>query len=591
MISFHKKKVRGSGSWLLQDEARSSPTAAPPPNAPRDAIPSVPRTTTASPRWRAPFLAPHGSPRRLVILLTFLYTFLDGAFYSVWGAQLLPLLLLKLAGETTVGHSAAIAGIAQLLSAAVAGCVADAYPRHYVIRVAAVMGLAALGLYLAALQHQQVRWFLIAQALWGAYVGLSSTSTEALFADSIHTGERTAIYNLKWMVQTLCYVVGYVTALCMLLRLGNDWELASIRCVMTVGYSLHPVAMFVLLGLHDDGTRRSSAGTAYVEVTTVEGTADAASDGEVDGTSGIDPPQEQYHALEGPPRVLATVPRPQSDRSTGGALTSSPASVASALSVTVHPLSLTPVEPVAGTQTAGAAPPHPEHPPESVEAENGEVLALRPLTTSSSRSFWCVSYHAIPFLVAFVDFLMALGSGMTLVYVPLFFVQEHQMTPVWLYLTYLTSTCLTAVVSYGAHSLVERVGMGRLPVVILVRAVGSFCLLIMGLAQGPVNTLHVLIPIFILRNACMNAVMGMTRSVIMDVVDSQHRAKWSACESLSSFTWAGSAAVGGYLVNRWGYQVNFCVTAVFHLAAGFVLIPAAIAVQPTERQYPASPLR
>lgn len=52
---------------------------------------------------------------------------------------------------------------------------------------------------------------------------------------------------------------------------------------------------------------------------------------------------------------------------------------------------------------------------------------------------------------------------------------------------------------------------------------------------------------FVARNSTMNAVMGITRSVIMDSVKKENRAKWSAFESFSSFTWAGSAMVGGYI--------------------------------------------
>lgn len=49
----------------------------------------------------------------------------------------------------------------------------------------------------------------------------------------------------------------------------------------------------------------------------------------------------------------------------------------------------------------------------------------------------------------------------------------------------------------------------------------------------------------------------------MDNVPSEERAKWSALESINIFGWCGTAAVGGYLVER--FQGN--VLPVFYISA------------------------
>ena len=63
----------------------------------------------------------------------------------------------------------------------------------------------------------------------------------------------------------------------------------------------------------------------------------------------------------------------------------------------------------------------------------------------------------------------------------------------------------------------------------------------------------------------------------MDYSSKESRAKWSAVESFSNFTWAGSAVVGGLIADAHGYHATFLVTTLLHYVATAVIIPAAIA--------------
>ena len=42
---------------------------------------------------------------------------------------------------------------------------------------------------------------------------------------------------------------------------------------------------------------------------------------------------------------------------------------------------------------------------------------------------------------------------------------------------------------------------------------------------------------------------------------SRHRAKWASLESLNTSTWSGSAVIGGFLADRFGYRHVFLITA------------------------------
>ena len=59
----------------------------------------------------------------------------------------------------------------------------------------------------------------------------------------------------------------------------------------------------------------------------------------------------------------------------------------------------------------------------------------------------------------------------------------------------------------------------------------------------------------------------------MDVVDKRTRGRWSALENLTSATWTGSAALGGLLLERFGFQQLYLVTALIYVASLVLLLP------------------
>lgn len=200
------------------------------------------------------------------------------------------------------------------------------------------------------------------------------------------------------------------------------------------------------------------------------------------------------------------------------------------------------------------------------------------------RKFLCIRWYHVPYWIVLGDFVQALGSGMTVRYFQLFFVNEYGMSPVVLMCVNIIVCFLTALCAVVNQRLAKR--LGRLPTSMLTRACGVACLWYMSLAtSGPASGIWPVVVTYILRCALMNSLLGMTRSVIMDYIRKEHRAKWSAMESVSSFTWCGSAVIGGYLVDAHGYRFSFVITAVLHSVATLALLPAALVVRdPEERE-------
>jgi predicted MFS family arabinose efflux permease len=53
----------------------------------------------------------------------------------------------------------------------------------------------------------------------------------------------------------------------------------------------------------------------------------------------------------------------------------------------------------------------------------------------------------------------------------------------------------------------------------------------------------------------------------MDFVPKETRARWKSLESISAFGWCGSAALGGVLADKYGYNFTFLITAMVQGAA------------------------
>lgn len=419
----------------------------------------------------------------------FAYNFLDGAAFSVWQAQVLQVLVYQLSGNTAVGWISGVAGGTQVVAALVAGYAADVLERHVVCRAAALCGLLGVITSLYAVHALDVPLFFISGGIWGVYMGLANSSSEALFADSIRSGQRAKIYNLKWIVQILCWCVGYVVCLAMFLKLGDTWDTGTMQTVLYSGLALHPAALLVLSTLSDKNSLKNDVSVADQ--------AKAESEAKVEEPT-VQDEMKRLSTLDG-----------------SGAVESS---------------------------------------------------------SCLSRIF---DWNSVPYFVCSGDFVMALGSGMTLRFIPLFFVNDYNVGPSLLMGVFIIISVVTSLCAVVVRFLADRY-LGRLPSILAIRILGTSLLMYMAVVpqDTPAARLAVMLVVFIVRNSCMNCTLGMSRSVIMDCVNKNSRAKWAAVESFSNFTWAGSATLGGYLADAHGYKYTFLITAVLHFFGCSLLIPA-----------------
>lgn len=169
--------------------------------------------------------------------------------------------------------------------------------------------------------------------------------------------------------------------------------------------------------------------------------------------------------------------------------------------------------------------------------------------------------------IEFASFVTAIGAGMTVKFFPLFFKVDYHFSPISLcILSALYPLCVSVMVQ-ACQRIAKH--LGRLQAACLFHAIGTLCLWAMVYCRP----LYLVLPLYILRGSIMNAKGPITRAIIMDLVSTDMRGRWNSIQSISSFTWAGSAALGGYIADSSGdYRFTFAVTAAIYSISGLMFI-------------------
>jgi MFS family permease len=191
--------------------------------------------------------------------------------------------------------------------------------------------------------------------------------------------------------------------------------------------------------------------------------------------------------------------------------------------------------------------------------------------TTGRRLCTCIpDSRIVPVYIAMADVASGLGSGMSIRYFPVFFLDSLHLNPVAVQVLYTLGPLGQASLMHVGQMLAKR--LGRCKTAVAYKWTGVACMLAMIASYVSHMPVWFVCFLYLVRTSFMNATSALTKSVLMDYVPKRERGKWSALESVNMFSWSGSAAVGGLLVGYKGILFNFCVTAAIQLIATFPLI-------------------
>lgn len=209
------------------------------------------------------------------------------------------------------------------------------------------------------------------------------------------------------------------------------------------------------------------------------------------------------------------------------------------------------------------------------DASTEAQVPTRPQTVSHDAGASPVGVASIPrwkrwfaaLLLEIGGLLTAVGSGMTFKFWPLFFKGDYGFSP--------AAVCAVQCIIWAAIAMAAQLSPqvaqccgSRTRSTVLTHYVGTALLFIISFG-GPAIFI---LPLVVLRNAVMNSNVPIVQSMIMDLVPSEHRGKWSGIASLRRLTWSGSAFLGGWLSDSHNYRFAFFITACFHSLSGIFVI-------------------
>lgn len=186
-----------------------------------------------------------------------------------------------------------------------------------------------------------------------------------------------------------------------------------------------------------------------------------------------------------------------------------------------------------------------------------------------------IPFMRYPIFVAASDTVIVMGSGMTTQYFTLFMMTLYDVDPTQMALLNVSNACLISILAIVVGMCGRR--HGRIRAILPPKMCGALILLWMALARGTTYAPKWLMCIaFVLRTATMNCSSGLTRALIMDLVAEHLRGRWNAIESIQSAGWSGTALLGGYLADRFGYGTAFIFTFFFHMTGICIFLPLAV---------------
>ncbi|CAM9678952.1 unnamed protein product, partial [Ectocarpus fasciculatus] len=445
------------------------------------------------------------------------FSFISRVANAVWNELPLTLLVhMTTSSDLRVGLVAGVAGICQLLGAPLAAYVADKNSRSWVLRAAGVVTIVAIAVTVFSVYLDYYTVLLSAMALWGFSNAASNPTADAVIADTVAAGERSAVYTLRSQLMQLGAGVGPAVALVMFAVLGDEWKMSELRYIIYTGLAVQLVPAYILLTFPLLASPQAVGEYAAVR-------------------------SDDLHDEEQSLGITSNIRREDESIENSNICINNDARIRNAEGVPDVKLV---------TQSGRNI---------DLEMSHHHQQALSSGIVDS-REF------IVPLVIVVTDVFSMLASGMSVKFFGVFFKENMHMAPATVTLMYMVPPIATSISLKVTQRLSKYTG--RLPAAVGVKMLGIVCFILMIILYKKSDNKWIIGGLFILRTALMNSPKPLMKSVIMDLVPASERARWNSVESINAASWAGSAMLGGYIIDKYGIIVNFTITVLVQIFVG-----------------------
>lgn len=453
---------------------------------------------------------------------------------SLWANSILSVFVYQVASGTShqeeaVGIVTSIRGISQLLSGVLTGIALDGYCRRVTaLKLASVFGvIAGISICVSSLE-QDYSSFSIAIIAWGLFCGMADTTVGTMLVDITNSGQhRTKIFTKRKVCEAYGTTIGPSISCAMFIFLGDDWSAENCAFIIAFGQCFLLPALFVLCSF-DEHNRYDQIPATDIHSNRIES----------------DPNRDKYNLHK--PVSSPNVADQHEDK---------------------HKLldkecMNNDAKDVVWT---------------SISADdNDDHFEIKSEVENPNNIFYCLpKARSVAGLVAFSDCMLSLALGLSISYFPVLFSVVLQLPPALVQCLYIIHPICQTRLSPLAQRLSET--YGRCQVASAFRLTGIvFMFSIIG-AYYYVKSSWLISVLFIIRSSFMNSTRPLTKSVLMDAVPREERGRWTALETINTFTWSGSALVGGFIIHRGsslanGIMLNFFISGMLQLLSIIPLI-------------------
>lgn len=168
----------------------------------------------------------------------------------------------------------------------------------------------------------------------------------------------------------------------------------------------------------------------------------------------------------------------------------------------------------------------------------------------------------------------SVAAGMTVKFFPVFFSQKSNVDPATFQIVFAGLSLLTLVGVIIARWLAIKVG--RFQVILPAYILGIASTIALGLVEKLWNHPVLTLTLFVVRCTSVWSVSALLGSIMADYTPKAERARWKALSSVTAAGWSGSAMIGGWLIDRYGFAVTFVITGALQatmIPLWLVLVP------------------
>ena len=428
-----------------------------------------------------------------------------------------------------VGIIKGIQGISQLVFSFPGGFFADRMRRDTILQFSGGIGILGAAITFLSVEMTSITGLYVAFGIWGAFAAFQSPAMEALFADSIPPGKRSFPFMIKYNISNFAQMLGPALSIVLFVVNGDKWQLPELKPVLEFGCGLAIIGSLMLFQFNDDRAKDFMLDKNNDE-------------NEKESLLSKMVPLSPLHTpkLVGSCNEIDVVYDYLDEDNITVDVTSPP-------TVTENTTLLLPN----GKTVKELDVERQQHSQSVDDDEEGYMAHL-------DARFLCFRTKHVPYILFMSDFIISNGAGMTINFFPLFFQEEYGLTPIHMCALFMSQPLIVMIMSFFSQRLSKS--CGRMPIIAFTRALSVSCLFSMAYAQP----MALQIVLFLMRGGMMRCSQPLRRSILMDYVPKNIRARWNALEGVSVFSWSGSAVLGGFLIDAYGYRMCFIITSLVY---------------------------